>query len=83
MKWVGNRLGEISLGRNDRLGFGTSKIEVLAKQSWNKTRNINDLFRFPLILASAGIAKRKQLKQSRLASMGGVATGGFTVTRCR
>ena len=32
-KSVGNRFHELSLGRNDRLGLGTSKIEVLAKNS--------------------------------------------------
>ena len=32
-KSVGNRFHELSLGRNDRLGLGTSKIEVLAKKS--------------------------------------------------
>ena len=30
-KSVGKRFHELSLGRNDRLGLGTSKIEVLAK----------------------------------------------------
>ena len=32
-KSVGNRFHELSLGRNDRLGLGTSKIEFLAKNS--------------------------------------------------
>ena len=32
-KSVGNRFHELSLGRNDRLGLGTSKIEVLAKNT--------------------------------------------------
>jgi hypothetical protein len=32
-KWVGNRFHELSLGRNDRLGLGTSKIKFLAKNS--------------------------------------------------
>ena len=32
-KSVGKRFHELSLGRNDRLGLGTSKIEVLAKIS--------------------------------------------------
>ena len=32
-KSVGNRFHELSLGRNDRLGLGTSKIEFLAKKS--------------------------------------------------
>ena len=32
-KSVGNRFHELSLGRNDRLDLGTSKIEVLAKHS--------------------------------------------------
>ena len=35
-KWVGNRFHELSLGRNDWLGLGTSKIEVLAKSSKKK-----------------------------------------------
>ena len=38
-KWVGNRFHELSLGRNDRLGLGTSKIKFLAKKSkknWEK-----------------------------------------------
>ena len=32
-KSVRKRFHELSLGRNDRLGLGTSKIEVLAKNS--------------------------------------------------
>ena len=32
-KSVGNRFHELSLGRNDRLDLGTSKIEVLAQIS--------------------------------------------------
>ena len=32
-KSVGNRFHELSLGRNDRLGLGTSKIKFLAKNS--------------------------------------------------
>ena len=32
-KSVGNRFHELSLGRNDRLGLGTSKIKFLAKHS--------------------------------------------------
>ena len=32
-KSVGNRFHELSLGRNDRLGLGTSKIEFLAKNT--------------------------------------------------
>ena len=32
-KSVGNRFHELSLGRNDRLDLGTSKIEVLAQNS--------------------------------------------------
>ena len=32
-KSVGKRFHELSLGRNNRLGLGTSKIEVLAKNS--------------------------------------------------
>ena len=32
-KSVGNRFHELSLGRNDRLGLGTSKIKFLAKKS--------------------------------------------------
>ena len=32
-KSVGNRFHELSLGRNDRLGLGTSKIKFLAKTS--------------------------------------------------
>ena len=32
-KSVGKRFHELSLGRNDRLGLGTSKIEFLAKNS--------------------------------------------------
>ena len=35
-KSVGNRFHELSLGRNDRLGLGTSKIEVLAKNTKKK-----------------------------------------------
>ena len=32
-KSVGNRFHELSLGRNDRLGLGTSKIKFLAENS--------------------------------------------------
>ena len=32
-KSVGNRFHELSLGRNDRLGLGTSKIKFFAKYS--------------------------------------------------
>ena len=32
-KSVGKRFHELSLGRNDRLGLGTSKIKFLAKNS--------------------------------------------------
>ena len=32
-KSVGKRFHELSLGRNDRLGLGTSKIKFLAKHS--------------------------------------------------
>ena len=32
-KSVGKRFHELSLGRNDRLGLGTSKIKFLAKKS--------------------------------------------------
>ena len=32
-KSVGNRFHELSLGRNDRLGLGTSKIKFLSKNS--------------------------------------------------
>ena len=32
-KSVRKRFHELSLGRNDRLGLGTSKIEVLGKKS--------------------------------------------------
>ncbi len=32
-KSVGNRFHELSLGRNDRLGLGTSKIKFLANNS--------------------------------------------------
>ena len=35
-KSVRKRFHELSLGRNDRLGLGTSKIEVLAKNSKKK-----------------------------------------------
>ena len=35
-KSVGKRFHELSLGRNDRLGLGTSKIEVLAKNTKKK-----------------------------------------------
>ena len=30
---VGKRFHELSLGRNDRLGLGTSKIKILANKS--------------------------------------------------
>ena len=35
-KSVGKRFHELSIGRNDRLGLGTSKIEFLAKNSKKK-----------------------------------------------
>ena len=35
-KWVGNRFGELSLGRNDQAGVGISKIKVSAKNSKKK-----------------------------------------------
>ena len=42
-KSVGKRFHELSLGRNDRLGLGTSKIEVLAKNT-RKTRDKTNIF---------------------------------------
>ena len=38
-KSVGKRFHELSLGRNDRLGLGTSKIKFLAKNSRKNREN--------------------------------------------
>ena len=46
-KSVGNRFHELSLGRNDRLGLGNSKIEVLAKNSEKKQGKSKIFLGFP------------------------------------
>ena len=38
----GNRFHELSLGRNDRLGLGNSKIEVLAKNSKKNRQKVEE-----------------------------------------
>ena len=50
-KSVGNRFHELSLGRNDRLGLGTSKIEVLAK---NTKKNLGKSMIF-LVFPACGV----------------------------
>ena len=62
-KSVGNRFHELSLRRHDRLGLGTSKIEVLAK----KTRKTREKQRFSdsgLWPGPGGRAKRKELTEN-------------------
>ena len=50
-KSVGNRFHELSLGRNDRLGLGASKIEVLAK---NTKKNLGKSMIF-LVFPACGV----------------------------
>ena len=50
-KSVRKRFHELSLGRNDRLGLGTSKIEVLAK---NTKKNLGKSMIF-LVFPACGV----------------------------
>ena len=58
-KSVRKRFHELSLGRNDRLGLGTSKIEVLAK---NTKKNLGKSMIF-LVFPACGVGFLTSLLQ--------------------
>ena len=68
-KSVGNRFHELSLGRNDRLGLGTSKIAVLTKKQEQPRKN-KDFLILASGLASAGARSVKNLVSWQAAKSG-------------